>query len=119
MPRTFNPGHRPSQPLYPDDLVYTTVAKVESYLQLPEAKPTALIGDTTTATENAVSIIKIPIAGADYRRWGFASGDVITLYDNVDALGCTLTLTGIESTGSSGGVTLKAANPGTAYTGLH
>ena len=116
MPRTFNPGHRPSQPLYPDDLVYTTVAKVESYLQLPEAKPTALIGDTTTATEGGVSIIKIPIAGADYRRWGFASGDVITLYDNVDALGCTLTLTGIESTGSSGGVTLKAANPGTAYT---
>ena len=95
MTRTFNPGHRPSQPLYPDDLVYTTVAKVESYLQLPEAKPTALIGDTTTATENAVSIIKIPIAGADYRRWGFASGDVITLYDNVYALGCTLTLTGI------------------------
>ena len=116
MPRTFTPGHRPDQPLYPDDLVYTTVAKVESYLQLPDAKPTALIGNTTTASEGGGTVIKMPIAGADYRRWGFATDDVITLYDNVDALGSNLTITGIESTGSSGGITLKATDPGTAYT---
>lgn len=116
MPRVFAPGHRPDQPLYPEDLVYTTVAKVESYLQLPDAKPTALSGDTTTATENGVSVIKIPIAGADYRRWGFATGDVVSLYDDVDALGSTLTLTGIESGGASGVINLKAANPSTAYT---
>ena len=73
MPRVFTPGHRPDQPLYPSELVYTTVAKVESYLQLPDAKPTELIADTSTATESGVTIIKIPIAGADYRRWGFAS----------------------------------------------
>jgi len=116
MPRVFTPGHRPDQPLYPSELVYTTVAKVESYLQLPDAKPTELIADTSTATESGVNIIKIPIAGADYRRWGFASGDTVTVYDDVDALGSTLTLTGIASLGSSGGVVLKAANPGTAYT---
>jgi len=116
MPRVFTPGHRPDQPLYPDDLVYSTVAKVEAYLQLPDAKPTALIADTSTATENSVVIIKIPIAGADHRRWGFAVDDTVILYDDVDAIGSSLTITGIASLGSSGGVVLKAANPGTAYT---
>jgi hypothetical protein len=116
MPRVFAPGHRPDQPLYPEDLVYTTVAKIESYLQLPDAKPTALSGDTSTATESGVTVIKIPIAGADYRRWGFATGDVVSLYDDVDALGSTLTLTGIESGGASGVINLKAVNPSTAYT---
>ena len=81
MPRVFTPGHRPDQPLYPTDLVYTTVAKVEAYLQLPEAKPTELIGNTSTATVGGVTYIKIPISGKDYRRWGFATDDVITLYD--------------------------------------
>ncbi len=116
MPRTFTPGHRPSQPLYPDELVYTTVAKVESYLQLPDAKPTELIGDTSTASEGGQTVIKMPISGEDYRRWGFATDDVLTIYDNVDGLGKSITLTGVESTGSSGGVTLKAVDPGTAYT---
>jgi hypothetical protein len=63
-----------------------------------------------------VTVIKIPITGADYRRWGFAADDVITLYDDVDALGSTLTITGIESGGASGVINLKAVNPGTAYT---
>lgn len=116
MPRVFTPGHRPDQPLYPEDLVYTTVAKIEAYLQLPEAKPTPLTGSTSTATENAISIIKIPIAAADYRRWGFAAGDIVTLYDDVDALGSTLTLLAPASAGASGVIDLKAADPGTAYT---
>jgi hypothetical protein len=116
MPRVFSPGHRPDQPLYPDDLVYSTVAKVESYLQLPDAKPSELSGDTTTASESGVTVIKIPIAGADHRRWGFTIGDVISLYDDVDALGSTLTLTGIVSGGASGVVNLKAVDPGIAYT---
>jgi len=116
MPRVFTPGHRPDQPLYPDELIYTTVAKVESYLQLPDAKPTALIADTSTASEGGGTVIKMPIAGADYRRWGFATGDTVTIYDNVDALGSSLTISGIESHGSSGGITLKATDPGTAYT---
>ena len=116
MPRVFTPGHRPDQPLYPTDLVYTTVAKVEAYLQLPEAKPTELIGNTSTVTDSGVTYIKIPISGKDYRRWGFATDDTVTLYDDVDALGSSLTITGIESLGSSGGVALKAVDPGTAYT---
>jgi hypothetical protein len=116
VPRVFTPGHRPDQPLYPTDLVYTTVAKVEAYLQLPEAKPTELIGNTSTATDGGVTYIRMPISGKDYRRWGFATDDVITLYDDVDALGSSLTLTGVESSGSSGGVFLKAVDPGTAYT---
>ena len=116
MPRVFTPGHRPDQPLYPTDLVYTTVAKVEAYLQLPEAKSTELIGNTSTATVGGVTYIRMPISGKDYRRWGFAADDVITLYDDVDALGSSLTITGVESSGSSGGVFLKAVAPGTAYT---
>lgn len=111
MPRVFNPGHRPSQPLYPDELSYTTVAKVEAFLQLPQPEATPLAGDTTVA----VSTIKIPISGADYRRWGFASGDSVTVYDDADAIGSTLTLTGVESAGASGNVNLLAADPGTAY----
>ena len=61
MPRTFNPGHRPSQPLYPDDLVYTTVDKVVEFLQLPETEPIALADATSVSGSN----IRIPIAGAD------------------------------------------------------
>tara|TARA_R110002020_G_scaffold53854_3_gene150239 strand:- start:3827 stop:5419 length:1593 start_codon:yes stop_codon:yes gene_type:complete len=116
MPRTFAPGHRPDQPLYPDELVYTSVAKIESFLQLPDAKPTVLAANTSTATENGTSIIKIPITGADYRRWGFATGDVVTVYDDVDALGKSVTITGIESGGASAVINLKGANPSQAYT---
>jgi len=112
MPRVFNPGHRPNQPLYPDDLAYTTVANIEAYLQLPEQKPTLLAADTSVAS----STIRIPVNNEDYRRWGFASGDVVTIYDDVDALGSSVTLTGVASSGASGIINLLAANPGTAYT---
>ena len=111
MPRVFNPGHRPSQPLYPDELVYTTVSKIEQFLQLPLPERTPLAGDTSVSGSN----ILMPVAGADYRRWGYASGDSILVYDDNDAVGSTLTLTGVSSSGSSGVVNLIAANPGTAY----
>ncbi|NDB66266.1 MAG: hypothetical protein EB165_07595, partial [Euryarchaeota archaeon] len=111
MPRVFNPGHRPSQPLYPDELVYTTVSKIEQFLQLPLPERTPLAGDTSVSGSN----ILMPVAGADYRRWGYASGDSILIYDDNDAVGSTLTLTGVSSSGSSGVVNLIAADPGTAY----
>jgi hypothetical protein len=116
MPRVFSPGHRPDQPLYPTDLVYTTVAKIESYLQLPDAKPTALADNTSTESISGVTHIRMPISGADYRRWGFTVGDSVTLYDNVDAIGSPLAITHIASSGASGVVWLKAVDPGTAYT---
>ena len=109
MPRVFNPGHRPNQPLYPDDLVYTTVANVEAFLQLPEQKPTLLAADTSVASGS----IRIPVNNEDYRRWGFATGDVITIYDDVDALGSSVTLTGVASSGASGIINLLAADPST------
>ena len=112
MPRTFNPGHRPSQPLYPDTLVYTSVDKVVQFLQFPETPPVALSANTSVSN----NVISIPIAGEDYRRWGFSSGDVVTVYDDVDAVGSTYTLTGAASTGSSGSVSLTATDNGTAYT---
>jgi len=111
MPRVFSPGHRPDQPLYPDELVYTTVAKLESYLQLPEAKPTALV-DATSVNSGS---IRIPISGKDYRRWGFATGDKITLYDDITPLGSVLTLTGVANAGSGGVIWLLAANPSVTY----
>jgi len=106
MPRTFNPGHRPSQPLFPDDLVYTSVDKVVEFLQLPETEPIALADATSVSGNN----IRIPIAGADYRRWGFASGDVISMYDDLNAVGENYTLNGVQSSGSSGVVWLLAPN---------
>jgi hypothetical protein len=116
MPRVFSPGHRPDQPLYPDELVYSTVAKVEAFLQLPAPRPTALAANTSTGSEGGVTVIKIPISGEDYRRWGFATGDVVTVYDDADALGKSYTLTGIVSGGASGVINLKATDQGTAYT---
>jgi len=112
MPRVFNPGHRPTQPLYPDDLVYTTVAMVEAFLQLPEQKPTLLAADTSVSSGS----IRIPVKNEDYRRWGFSSGDVVTIYDDVDALGSDVTLTGVESSGASAIINLLAVDPSTAYT---
>ena len=112
MPADFNPGHRPSAPLYPDELVYTSVEKVSEYLQLPLPDPVTLSGNTSVNSGS----IRIPISGANYRRWGYASGDSVLLYDDADAVGSTLTLTGVQSAGSGGDVWLLAADPSTAYT---
>jgi hypothetical protein len=116
MPRVFHPGHRPNQPLYPDELVYTTIQKVSEFLQLPLPDPVTLAGDTTTALGAAIdaslettpvdtTYILIPIGGADYRRWGFAIGDSVTVYDNVESMGSTLTLKFIKSS-ETGRITL-------------
>ena len=99
MPRTFSPGHRPNAPLYPDELVYTTVQKVSEYLQLPLPDPVALAGDTVIATVLTVDYIKFPITGADFRRWGYAAGESVLVYDNANAVGNIYKLTGIESVG--------------------
>lgn len=107
MPRTFNPGHRPNQPLRPDDLVYTTVAKVSEFLQLPLPEPVLLAADTSIAG----GTISIPISASEYRRWGYASGDVVLVYDDDDAIGQEYTLTGVSSAGS-GKVNLLAAAVG-------
>ena len=113
MPRTFAPGHRPEQPLYPDDLVYTTVSKVADYLQLPLPDPITMAADS----DIPASDIRFPITGADYRRWGFAIGDVITVYDDNIALGNQYTLTDIQSKGSGGQIYLIATAIGAeAYT---
>jgi len=104
MPRAFSPGHRPDSPLYPDDLVYTTVEKVADYLQLPLPDPVSLAGDSVIATND----IKFPIAGADYRRWGYAATDKILVYDDANAMGIEFTLTGVESVGSAGQIYLVA-----------
>lgn len=124
MPRVFHPGHRPSQPLYPDDLVYTTVQKVSDYLQLPLPEPVTLAGDTTVDTGANIdasltaltNYILIPIGGADYRRWGFSAGDSITVYDNVESMGSTLSVSLVKSAGTGGKVNLIAEDPGVAYT---
>jgi len=104
MPRAFSPGHRPDAPLYPDDLVYTTVEKVADYLQLPLPDPVSLAGDSVIATND----IKFPITGADYRRWGYAATDKILVYDDANAMGIEFTLTGVESVGSAGQIYLVA-----------
>ena len=82
MPRTFSPGHRPDAPLCPDDLVYTDVAHVADFLQLPLPDPVALAGDSVIDGSN----IKFPISGADYRRWGYSADDTVLVYDDIDAM---------------------------------
>jgi len=108
MPRTFSPGHRPDAPLYPDDLVYTTVAHVADFLQLPLPDPTALSDDSVIDGAN----IKFPISGVDYRRWGYSANDTVLVYDDADALGKTYTVTSIASVGSGGKVYVIATAKG-------
>ena len=124
MPRVFHPGHRPNQPLYPDELVYTTVQKVSDFLQLPLPEPVDLAGDTSTALGAAIdasldastTYIQIPVTGPDYRRWGYSKGDSITIYDDVESMGSTLTVMLVKSAGSGGKVNLIAVDPTVAYT---
>ena len=108
MPRTYSPGHRPDAPLYPDELVYTTAAKVAEYLQLPLPDPVALAGNSTIVGSD----IKFPITGADFRRWGFEATDTILVYDDADAIGKTYTITSTASVGSDGQIYLIAAKEG-------
>ena len=108
MPKSFSPGHRPDSPLYPYETVYTTPEKVSEYLQLPLPDPVALAGDTVVATVLTVDYIKFPITGADFRRWGYAAGESVLVYDNANAVGNIYKLTGIESVGSAGQVYLVA-----------
>ena len=107
MARVFNPGHRPNQPLYPDELVYTTVEKVAEFLQLPLPEPVALASNSSIAT----GVISFPVKAAEYRRWGYEADDVILVYDDDDALGKTYTITSVVS-GTSGEVNLKATAKG-------
>ena len=130
MPITFSPGHRPNQPLYPDELVYTTVQKVSDFLQLPLPDPVTLAGNTTTALGSAIdsdavtagilvggtTYIQIPIGGADYRRWGFSAGDSITVYDDVESMGSTMTVKHIKTAGSGGKINLIGIVAAVAYT---
>jgi len=109
LPRTFTPGHRPEAPLYPDDLVYTTVSKVSDYLQLPLPDPVALAADSVIDGAD----IKFPITGANYRRWGYEAGDTVLVYDDDNALGTQYTITGISSVGSGGQVYVVAVGSGT------
>jgi len=107
MARIFNPGHRPNQPLYPDDLVYTTVQKVSDFLQLPLPDPVALSANSSIDG----STLKLPITGAEFRRWGYTTGDKILAYSNSNSVGTEYTITGTSSAGS-GNVNLLVAKVG-------
>jgi len=99
LPEIFNPGHRPSSPLFPEELVYCSVDDVANFLQLPLPDPVALSGDSIVAGDN----LKLPITGANYRRWKIEKDTSITVYDDANALGDTYTVLSVES-GSSGNV---------------
>tara|TARA_R110000851_G_scaffold220568_3_gene373384 strand:- start:44408 stop:46024 length:1617 start_codon:yes stop_codon:yes gene_type:complete len=108
MPRTFSPGHRPDAPLYPEDLAYTSLHLVAEYLQLPLPDPVKLAGNSAIVGNN----IKFPLTGADYRRWGWETDDVVLVYDDTNAMGTNYTVTGIESVGTGGQVYVVAAKVG-------
>lgn len=96
MPQIFNPGHRPNSPLYPDDLVYCTVSDVANFLQLPLPDPVALSGNSSIVGAD----LKLPISGANYRRWKIEADTSITVYDDADSLGKSYTVKSVESAGS-------------------
>tara|TARA_Y100001937_G_scaffold85293_1_gene115334 strand:+ start:5697 stop:7307 length:1611 start_codon:yes stop_codon:yes gene_type:complete len=117
MPQIFNPGHRPSAPLFPEELVYCTTDDVANFLQLPLPDPIALAGDSTNNSNNA-DHINLPISGANYRRWKIDTGISITVYDDNDALGKTYSVLSAES-GGSGNVNIVVAskdNPNETFT---
>ena len=95
MPQIFNPGHRPSAPLFPDELVYCSVDDVANFLQLPLPDPVALSDNSSIVSTE----LKLPITGANYRRWKIEAGTSITVYDDNDALGKTYTVSRVESAG--------------------
>lgn len=103
MPQVFNPGHRPSSPLEPDELVYCTVDEVAEFLQLPLPDPISLSADSYITD----GVIYLPVSGAEYRRWKFDTTTKITVYDDADAMGKSYTVSGTESIGS-GNVAVKA-----------
>ena len=103
MPQVFNPGHRPSSPLEPDELVYCTVDEVAEFLQLPLPDPISLSADSYITD----GVIFLPVSGAEYRRWKFDTTTKITVYDDADAMGKSYTVSGTESIGS-GNVAVKA-----------
>jgi hypothetical protein len=96
LPQTFNPGHRPSAPLHPDELVYCTVDDVANFLQLPLPDPIALSADSTVSGDE----LELPITGANYRRWKIEKDTSILVYDDADAIGKTYTVLRVESGGS-------------------
>ena len=100
MPEIFNPGHRPTAPLFPEELVYCSVDDVANFLQIPLPDPVALSGNSSIVGSN----LKLPISGANYRRWKIEADVSITVYDDADALGKTYTVTSVESAGSGGNV---------------
>ena len=111
MPQVFNPGHRPSSPLEPDELVYCTVDEVADFLQLPLPDPITLSADTTITTGK----INIPISGAEYRRWKIDSNTSITVYDDDDPIGKTYTVIDAVS-GGSGNVNIRATESSASFT---
>lgn len=96
MPQIFNPGHRPNSPLFPDELVYCTVDDVANFLQLPLPDPIALAANSSIVSDE----LKLPITGANYRRWKIEQDNSITVFDDADALGKTYTVLRVESAGS-------------------
>ena len=111
MPQVFNPGHRPSSPLEPDELVYCTVDEIAEFLQLPLPDPISLSADTTITTGK----INIPISGAEYRRWKIDSNTSITVYDDDDPIGKTYTVLDAVS-GGSGNVNIRATESSASFT---
>ena len=107
MPRTFNPGHRPDSPLFPNSVVYCTAADVADFLQIPLPDPISLAADSSITT----GTISFPITGAEYRRWKLDTGSSITVYDDANAKGITYTVTGTASAGS-GNVAIQASTSG-------
>lgn len=71
MPVMFNTGEREPRPLYPDELVYTTVQKVADILQIPYLDPVDLANDSSSTY--------VEVSPSDQRLMGFEVGDSIEI----------------------------------------
>ena len=103
MARVFNPATAQVNHFIPTSWFIPPLKRSLNSLQLPLPEPVALASNSSIAT----GVISFPVKAAEYRRWGYETGDVVLVYDDNDALGKTYTLTDVAS-GSSGEVNLKA-----------
>jgi hypothetical protein len=98
--------------LFPDELVYCSVDDVANFLQLPLPDPISLSDNSTIVTDN----LKLPITGANYRRWKIEQGTSITVYDDADSLGKTYSVLSVESAGGGNVNVVVLAEGAEAFT---
>ena len=95
MPVVFNTGEREPRPLFPDQVIYTSVQKVADILQIPFPDPVELTENSGTGGAGFVKI-----SPADHRLVGFEAGDEVEIASDA-SMGETMTIDAIARDGAN------------------